>query len=187
MRRMLGFRRSAVAVLVAIGSVAAPLAVSRGGPHARSLPTALDLGVAAGVARPDFGPPARLPSSGPLRWLVAIDIDQDGDLDLVGQTYQHEFVLWINDGHGHFSPPAPVAQPAGLNGRQAALDGHTPDREPALRRTHTPSAAPQAATASPTVLACGSAACGHGRPAGASSFSLSTPRAPPLGSARHSS
>jgi hypothetical protein len=45
--------------------------------------------------------------------LVESDIDKDGDLDLVAATPTGGLIVWINDGHGHFtrqdaSPALPV-------------------------------------------------------------------------------
>jgi hypothetical protein len=35
--------------------------------------------------------------------LVPVDIDHDGDLDLVGLTKSGKLVIWLNDGHGRFA------------------------------------------------------------------------------------
>jgi hypothetical protein len=39
--------------------------------------------------------------------LVADDIDHDGDIDLVALTPSNRIVVWINDGHGHFTEDEP--------------------------------------------------------------------------------
>jgi hypothetical protein len=41
--------------------------------------------------------------------VVEGDIDHDGDLDLVASTPSGELLVWINDGHGHFTRQ--VAEP----------------------------------------------------------------------------
>jgi hypothetical protein len=38
--------------------------------------------------------------------VVQGDIDHDGDLDLVAATSSGELLVWINDGHGHFTRQA---------------------------------------------------------------------------------
>lgn len=117
---------------------------------------------------------------------VAIDIDHDGDLDLVASTREDVLVVWINDGNGHFSEAVPVERPAFLNGRQAAVEGHTHDREPALGSAHTPCGAQPTARVTPAELAYCYSASDEGSSPVSSIFSVRTPRAPPSGSARRS-
>jgi hypothetical protein len=47
--------------------------------------------------------------------LVQRDIDHDGDLDLIATTPTGAILIWINDGHGEFSPqePSPAFRLAG--------------------------------------------------------------------------
>jgi len=39
--------------------------------------------------------------------LVEGDVDHDGDLDLLATTVSGDVVLWVNDGHGHFTRRLP--------------------------------------------------------------------------------
>lgn len=50
--------------------------------------------------------------------VVQGDIDHDGDLDLVAATSSGELLVWINDGHGHFTRQA--------LSRTSALSGEPP-------------------------------------------------------------
>ena len=54
----------------------------------------------------------------PVTSLVQHDIDHDGDLDLVAATPSGEVLIWLNDGHGHFTQMAAVQEPE-LSGEAA--------------------------------------------------------------------
>src|SRR5947208_1875586 len=43
--------------------------------------------------------------------VVAIDVDRDGDSDLVALTRAPRLLVWLNDGRGHFSLRAPCPSP----------------------------------------------------------------------------
>jgi hypothetical protein len=45
---------------------------------------------------------------------VAIDIDGDGDLDVIASSRDALVAVWINDGQDHFTRVVPAAAPAGL-------------------------------------------------------------------------
>jgi hypothetical protein len=51
----------------------------------------------------------------PVSALVEGDIDHDGDLDLVAATPSGGVIVWLNDGHGHFTRQLP-AHDGGLSG-----------------------------------------------------------------------
>jgi hypothetical protein len=40
--------------------------------------------------------------------LIDDDVDHDGDLDLVAATSDGHVLIWLNDGHGQFTPQAPA-------------------------------------------------------------------------------
>jgi hypothetical protein len=50
---------------------------------------------------------------------VAIDIDHDGDTDIVSSTVEEPLIVWINDGQGHFTQ----RRSAGRTGLASAPDG----------------------------------------------------------------
>jgi len=58
--------------------------------------------------------------------IVQGDIDHDGDLDLVAATSSGELLVWINDGHGHFTRQA-VSRTSALSG-QPVLVGTATDQ-----------------------------------------------------------
>jgi VCBS repeat protein len=39
--------------------------------------------------------------------VVGDDVDRDGDLDLIAATTSGDVVIWLNDGHGHFTRQQP--------------------------------------------------------------------------------
>src|SRR5690242_11436409 len=38
---------------------------------------------------------------------IAIDIDRDGDLDVIASTREAPVAVWLNDGFGHLTPARP--------------------------------------------------------------------------------
>ena len=40
---------------------------------------------------------------------IEVDVDHDGDLDLVARTTDEVFAMWLNEGHGHFVKYRPTA------------------------------------------------------------------------------
>jgi hypothetical protein len=58
--------------------------------------------------------------------VVQSDVDHDGDLDLVASTSSGELLVWINDGHGHFTRQ-PAARTSALSG-DPVLVGTTADQ-----------------------------------------------------------
>jgi len=121
---------------------------------------------------------AALPAIGEGR-SVAIDIDRDGDLDIVTAT-GGRLTVWVNDGAGHLTPQPPSSGPA-LNARAPAptFSGNSERSEPTtndgapttallVMRAH----APPALTASDTTRA-----IPFVRASG--SLRSSAPRAPP--------
>jgi hypothetical protein len=40
---------------------------------------------------------------------IEVDVDHDGDLDLVARTTDEVFTMWLNEGHGHFVKYRPAA------------------------------------------------------------------------------
>jgi hypothetical protein len=58
--------------------------------------------------------------------IVQGDIDHDGDLDLVAATSSGELLIWINDGHGHFTRQA-AARTSAFSG-EPVLVGLTVDQ-----------------------------------------------------------
>ena len=43
---------------------------------------------------------------------IVVDVDHDGDLDVVVRTTDETFAMWLNQGHGHFVKYSPVAATA---------------------------------------------------------------------------
>lgn len=71
------------------------------------------LGIMQGVGDGAFRPVAAIPKQGGVRFVRAVDIDQDGDLDLIlslepVDSEGSSLALWINSGE---SPPGVVGQP----------------------------------------------------------------------------
>jgi len=54
------------------------------------------------------------------------DIDHDGDLDLVATTDRGDLLIWINDGHGRFTPE-PAIRTSGMSGQPVVGDGTSSD------------------------------------------------------------
>src|SRR5262245_19554580 len=98
-------RRAIVATFVVFGCVllaAAPAAAARSALRAASPLCAIDLETLARAAARDAH----------VRFdrMVTADIDRDGDLDLIAST-DHGFMVWVNDGAGHFTRQAPRRAP----------------------------------------------------------------------------
>jgi hypothetical protein len=50
------------------------------------------------------GSSAAVSLDGPFAAVIDGDIDHDGDLDLVAATASGDVLIWLNDGHGRFTP-----------------------------------------------------------------------------------
>src|SRR5262249_1681604 len=42
--------------------------------------------------------------------VIEVDIDHDGDLDLIAATTDGDVLIWLNDGHGRFTRKAPFSK-----------------------------------------------------------------------------
>jgi hypothetical protein len=57
-------------------------------------------------------------------WVVAVDLDGDGDLDVLGAHAMEDLAWYANlDGSGDFGPPRPIEMPGGPSAAAADLDG----------------------------------------------------------------
>ena len=107
--------RGVLAVMVLFASAMPGLAATTG--HAVPTP--------AETASPTR---ARLaaPSTHHVLRAIAVDVDRDGDLDLLATTTEEPLVVWLNDGLGHLTPARPIATPR-WRGHSARLEA--PDDE----------------------------------------------------------
>ncbi len=91
-------------------------------------------GNTSNIALLTSGPQAgqTLPTDSATSSVIAVDIDGDGDLDLIAAS-PNGSELWLNDGHGVFTP-ARVAPRRGLSA-PAGLEQATPTRSVAVCTT----------------------------------------------------
>ncbi len=107
--------------------------------------------------------------------LVEGDVDQDGDLDLITATRRGDVVIWINDGHGHFTrrDAAPVRTLVG----DVPLVDASPRDQPAVDSA--PVLATRSTRAAVSILVAGLGASGRPGAGGSAAGLLPPLRAPP--------
>lgn len=132
MRRVSRLR--AIAVIAALAAAGAAFRTSAGAQPARS-------GLGADALRAPFSAAleAALPEhTRDLVSIVAADIDDDGDLDVVANDASLNLFIWLNDGAGHFTRQRPAhsnawrGQPAdpAVGGGAATFDIPTQTSQP---------------------------------------------------------
>ena len=170
------FRRSTVLVLALLvsGGVASAR-LSAAGRAGRFAPDVLYRLTASDVARMAAGAMPVPPSGAAL-----LDIDRDGDTDVITSTVDAPIAIWINDGRGGFArtlPPRPPLACSAGPGLANALPGPASGYLPTPRWT-APAAAPEGVCV-PDDGARGRIPAGGDRVAGIE-ITAAPPRAPPV-------